>query len=123
MSVRLREAAEASAFELFTEDGRFLAPRAGRYRFDHDKNGSIVSVQAGQARYEGPNSGLTVGAGQRAEFWIDAAGAAQYRLGVPQNDALSAWSDLVERARSSLPAPSAACRRVLVAVPSSSAAP
>ena len=93
VAVRLREAAEASEFELATEDGRFLAPRAGRYRFDHDKTGSFVSVQAGQARYEGPNSGLSVAAGQRAEFWIDAGGAAQYRLGVPQADAFSAWSD------------------------------
>ena len=98
VAVRLREAAEATEFELVTDDGRFLAPRAGRYRFDHDKTGSFVSVQAGQARYEGPNSGLTVGAGQRAEFWIDAGGAAQYRLGVPQADALSAWSDERDRA-------------------------
>ena len=98
VAVRLREAAEASEFELVTADGRFLAPRAGRYRFDHDKTGSFVSVQAGQARYEGPNSGLTIAAGQRAEFWIDAGGAAQYRLGVPQGDAFSAWNDERDRA-------------------------
>ena len=98
VAVRLREAGEASEFELVTADGRFLAPRAGRYRFDHDKTGSFVSVQAGQARYEGPNSGLTIAAGQRAEFWIDAGGAAQYRLGVPQGDAFSAWNDERDRA-------------------------
>ena len=97
VAVRLREAAETNEFELATEDGRFLAPRAGRYRFDHDKTGSFVSVQAGQARYEGPNSGLTIAAGQRAEFWLDAGGAAQYRLGVPQNDAFTAWNDERDR--------------------------
>ena len=94
---RLRESAEAAEFELATEDGRFLAPRAGRYRFDHDKTGSFVTVQAGQARYEGPNSGLTIAPGQRAEFWIDAAGAAQYRLGVPLSDAFAGWNDERDR--------------------------
>ena len=94
---RLREAAEANEFELLTEDGRFRAPRAGRYRFDRDKTGSFVTVQAGQARYEGPNSGLSVAAGQRAEFWIDAAGAAQYRLGEPQTDAFAGWNDERDR--------------------------
>ena len=97
VAVRLREPADAAGFELATDDGRFLTPRAGRYRFDRDTTGSFVTVQAGQARYEGPNSGLAVGAGQRAEFWIDAAGGAQYRLGVPQNDAFSAWNDERDR--------------------------
>ena len=97
VAVRLRDPADAAEFELATEDGRFLAPRAGRYRFDRDATGSFVTVYAGQARYEGPNSGLTIAAGQRAEFWIDAAGAAQYRLGAPQTDAFAAWADERDR--------------------------
>ena len=92
VSARLRETAEAAEFELSTEDGRFLVPRAGRYRFDRDASGSFATVYAGQARYEGPNSGLTITSGQRAEFWIDAAGAAQYRLGELQSDAFTVWN-------------------------------
>ena len=98
VSARLRDAAEAAEFEIVSEDGRFLVQRAGRYRFDRDTSGSFATVYAGQARYEGPNSGLAIPVGQRAEFWIDANGAAQYRLAEPQNDAFAAWNG--ERDRS-----------------------
>jgi hypothetical protein len=98
MSARLRDAAEAAEFEVVTEDGRFVVQRTGRYRFDRDTSGSFATVYAGQARYEGPNSGLAIPVGQRAEFWIDANGAAQYRLGEAQNDAFAAWTN--ERDRS-----------------------
>jgi len=97
MSARLRDAAEAAEFEVITEDGRFVVQRAGRYRFDHDTSGSFATVYAGQARYEGPNSGLAIPVGQRAEFWIDANGAAQYRLAEAQNDAFAAWTNERER--------------------------
>ena len=97
MSARLRDAAEAAEFEVITEDGRFVVQRAGRYRFDRDTSGSIATVYAGQARYEGPNSGLAIPVGQRAEFWIDANGAAQYRLAEAQNDAFAAWTNERER--------------------------
>ena len=98
MSARLRDAAEAAEFEVVTEDGRFLVQRAGRYRFDRGASGSFATVYAGQARYEGPNSGLAIPVGQRAEFWIDANGAAQYRVAEAQNDAFAAWAN--ERDRS-----------------------
>ena len=99
VSARFRDAAEAGEFDLTTEDGQFLVRSIGRYRFDRDTSASFVTVYAGQARYEGPNSGLTIQAGQRAEFWIDAANAAQYRLSEPRVDAFAAWNG--ERDRNS----------------------
>ena len=92
LSARLRDAAEAAEFEVVTEDGRFVVQRTGRYRFDRDTSGSFATVYVGQARYEGPNSGLALPVGQRAEFWIDANGAAQYRMVEPQSDAFAAWN-------------------------------
>ena len=97
VSARLREATEATGFELATDEGRFVVQRTGRYRFDRDGSGTFATVYAGQARYEGPNSGLAIPVGRRAEFWIDASGAAQYRLDDLQSDAFAAWNDERDR--------------------------
>ena len=85
--------AGAGQFDLSTDEGRFMVQRAGSYRFDRDGNASRVTVYSGLARYEGPNSGLPVAAGQRGEFWIDSGGVAQYTMSAPVNDAFSAWSN------------------------------
>ena len=90
---RVRDMANAGAVDLSTDDGRFIVQRAGTYRFDRDGSASRVSVYSGQAKYEGPNSGLGVNAGQRAEFWIDSGGVAQYNLSAPVNDAFLAWNN------------------------------
>jgi hypothetical protein len=97
VSTQLRDAADAAQFELVTDEGRFLAQRVGRYRFDRTASSSVVTVHAGAARYEGRDSALTIAVGRRAEFWIDAAGVAQYRLSEPLADAFAAWN--IERDR------------------------
>lgn len=91
-AVRLRSREAASEFELNTGEGRFRTPRAGRYRFDRSDDTSHVTVYSGEAVYEGPGSALTVYSGQRAEFWLDSANAAQYSIIEPQRDAFAAWN-------------------------------
>ncbi len=90
---RVPDLAGAGLFDLGTDEGRFVVQRSGSYRFDREGGNSRVSVYSGQARYEGPNSGLPVNAGQRAEFWIDSGGVAQYNMTAPVNDAFTAWNN------------------------------
>ena len=89
----VRDLNGAGQLELTTDEGRFVALSAGTYRVDRRDGRSAITVASGQARYEGPNSGLPVNAGQRAEFWIDSGGVAQYSTKSPVNDAFFAWSD------------------------------
>lgn len=90
---RVRDLAGAGQLELSTDEGRFVTLRAGTYRFDRTNGRTDLSVYAGEARYEGSNSGMPVTAGQRAEFWIDSGGVAQYSLSAPANDAFAGWSN------------------------------
>jgi hypothetical protein len=92
-SVRLRERDTAAQFELRTAEGRFRVQRTGRYRFDRQDDTSHVTVYSGQAYFEGPGSALAVGAGQRAEFWLDNRNAAQYSLTEPVRDAFAAYNN------------------------------
>ena len=88
----VRDFAGAGQLTLSTAEGRFIALSTGTYRFDRANGRSNLTVYAGQARYDGQNSALPVNAGQRAEFWIDSGGVAQYSLLGPVNDAFAAWS-------------------------------
>ncbi len=89
---QLRDLNGAGQLEVATDEGRFVTLRAGSYRFDRADGKSNVTVYTGQARYEGPNSALAVNAGQRAEFWIDSGGVAQYSMLAPGSDEFTAWS-------------------------------
>ena len=97
LAARVRDPNAAGQFELATDEGRFVIQSAGSYRFDRVERASRATVHSGLARYEGPNSGLPITAGQNAEFWIDAAGAAQYSLNAPANDAFAAWNNARDR--------------------------
>ncbi len=92
VSVRLRNREAADEFELRTGEGRFRAQRSGRYRIDRIDEASHLTVSSGAMVYEGPGSALTVYSGQRAEFWLDRANAAQYSLTDPKRDAFAAWN-------------------------------
>ncbi|WP_157615881.1 DUF6600 domain-containing protein [Rhizobacter sp. Root404] len=94
---RVRDAEGAGELEITTDEGRFLVQRSGTYRVDRINGKSDLTVYAGEARYEGPNSGLAVGPGQRAEFWIDSGGVAQYTMFGPVNDAFAGWSSERDR--------------------------
>ena len=98
LAVRLRSREAVPEFDLRTSEGRFTAQRTGRYRFDREDDTSRVTVLAGQALYEGPGSALTVYGGQRAEFWLDNANAAQYSILEPVRDSFAGW--VAERDRS-----------------------
>ncbi len=97
-ALRLRSPEAVPEFELQTAEGRFTTQRTGRYRFDRDNQASFVTVDSGQATYEGQGSALPVQAGQKAEFWVDGAGVAQYRLLEPSRDAFAAWVGERDRA-------------------------
>jgi hypothetical protein len=106
---QVRDPASANQFEMNTEEGRFVSERPGSFRFDRfvvgtGTGGSVTrsdaTVYSGQARYEGTNSALPIQQGQRAEFWIDAGGVAQYTLLAPASDSFTAWSN--ERDRRSM---------------------
>jgi hypothetical protein len=90
---RVRDTQGAGEVEMSTDEGRFVVERAGKYRFDRSNAKSDATVYSGQVRYEGPNSGLPVDAGQRAEFWIDSGGVAQYTTLAPASDAFAAWNN------------------------------
>lgn len=92
MTARVRNLTEAGDVEVQTEEGRFVLQRAGRYRIDRDRPASHLTVYSGEAEYEGPNSALTVTAGQRAEFWLDSGNAAQYSLSAPVSDEFAGWN-------------------------------
>lgn len=91
IATHLRTSESAREFELRTAEGRFITPRAGRYRFDRADETSNVTVMSGEAVFEGPGSALTVNAGQRAEFWLD-NNAAQYSITDPVRDSFASWS-------------------------------
>ena len=96
-TARLRNREAADEFEMNTGEGRFRTQRTGRYRFDRRDETSHLTVASGQAIYEGPGSALTVYSGQRAEFWIDRANAAQYSITEPARDAFAAWNSERDR--------------------------
>ena len=93
VAARVRNREAAAEFDVKTAEGQFTLQRAGRYRFDRTDGTSHVTVDNGQALYEGPRSALTVNSGQHAEFWIDAANTAQYSITEPRQDAFSAWNN------------------------------
>jgi hypothetical protein len=97
-SVRVRDMAGAGQVELTSDEGRFVVQRVGTYRLDRVDGKSDITVYSGQARYEGPNSGLTVDQGQRAEFWIDSGGIAQYTMHEPESDSFADWNADRDRA-------------------------
>ena len=105
ISTRLRNTVDAGAFDVTTEDGRFLLQRAGRYRIDRNRPASHLTVYAGQAVYEGPGSALTVNQGQRAEFWLDSSNAAQYSLSAPVTDDFAGWNSERDRGSDRVVAP------------------
>ncbi|TXH48849.1 MAG: hypothetical protein E6Q93_25980 [Burkholderiaceae bacterium] len=91
LAVRIRSADQVRGFELLTEEGRFTVQRPGRYRFDRADDASFATVLAGQAYYDTQNNALSINAGQRAEFWMDRAGAPQYSIVEPERDAFAGW--------------------------------
>ena len=104
-AARLRTAAAAAEFQVDTDEGRFRARTAGRYRFDRLEQASDLTVLAGQAVFEGRNSALPLTAGQHAQFWLDAAGAPQYTMVQPLRDAFASWVDNRDRAEDRAVAP------------------
>ncbi|MEP6739740.1 MAG: DUF6600 domain-containing protein [Caldimonas sp.] len=93
VAVRLRSAQALAEFEVDTDEGSFRAQTVGRYRIDRSDQGSDLTVYSGQAAYEQKNTALPLYTGQHAQFWIDAAGVAQYAMVAPARDAFSAWND------------------------------
>ena len=98
VAARLRDSQAVGEFALDTDEGRFRARSVGRYRFDRFEQASDLTVDSGQAVYEGRNSALPLSAGQHAQFWLDASGAPQYNMLEPARDAFAAWNEERDRA-------------------------
>ncbi|WP_418314986.1 DUF6600 domain-containing protein [Piscinibacter sakaiensis] len=91
LALRVRNDDAARDLLLRTADGSFSPQRSGSYRLERLGDRSELSVLAGQAVYDGPQSAVTIYQGQRASFWIDAGGRAMYSLGQPRFDAFASW--------------------------------
>ena len=91
-AARLRTRESADEFELVTDEGRFRATRAGRYRIDRDEEATFVTVDSGQGSFAGNRSALTVAAGQRAEFWLGGGDRLEYRMVERARDSFASWT-------------------------------
>jgi hypothetical protein len=98
VAARLRQPQFVNEFSLETDEGRFRARAVGRYRFDRFDQSSDLTVDSGQAVYEGRNSALPLGPGQHAQFWLDSAGVPQYNMLQPTRDQFAAWNEERDRA-------------------------
>jgi hypothetical protein len=87
---RLRTAEAAREFALTTPQGRWVAERAGHYRFGYTDDTTEASVRAGQLQFQARDAAVTLSPGQHGEFWQQQGGT-QYKLGVPDTDRFSAW--------------------------------
>jgi len=97
VAARLRTPQSLAEFGLETDEGRFRISTVGRYRIDRLDQASELTVYNGQAVFEGRNSALPLTTGQHAQFWLDAAGAAQYNMLEPVRDAFASWNDERDR--------------------------
>jgi hypothetical protein len=97
-AVRVRNPDKLNEISVATGEGRFTFQRTGRYRIDRQEQTSFLTVDSGRGLYEGPRSALTVNSGQRAEFWLDGGGVAQYAITDPVRDAFAAWTGERDRA-------------------------
>lgn len=92
VAVRMKNSQRAADFELKTPQGRLLLLEAGRYRIESDLVDDTTSAAAfqGSARFEGPNSAITVNSGQRLEVY----GVDEQRLqtGAAEPDDFDEWS-------------------------------
>jgi hypothetical protein len=93
-SVALRVRSDAVADELIvvTDDGRLRPLRAGHYRIDVEPASSFALAWSGEVRFEGSDSSLVVGAGQRAEFWRERDGRTHYSWSSETGDDFGAWA-------------------------------
>jgi len=97
LGLRLRSDEAAREWLVLTPEGRLRPLGAGRLRVDRSADLSQLTVWEGQARYEGPQSALNVSQGQRADFWLDRQGVAQYSLGAPRLDGFERWVAELDR--------------------------
>jgi len=92
IALRVHDARAVGELELTTPEGRIRVQTAGRYRIDRGDRATELTVDAGQAQWEGPGNGLTLYTAQRGQFWIENKGMAQYAIVEPLRDAFAAWN-------------------------------
>lgn len=98
LALRVRDGRAVGELELTTPEGRIRVQTAGRYRIDRSDRGTELTVDAGQAQWEGPGNGLTLVSGQRGQLWIEPNGVAQYAITEPLRDAFAVWNADRDRA-------------------------
>jgi hypothetical protein len=92
VALRVRSDDVADELTLVADDGRLRPLRAGHYRLDVEPASSFAHAWSGEARFEGPDSALVIGAGQRAEFWRESDGRTHYSWAREGSDDFGAWA-------------------------------
>jgi hypothetical protein len=92
VAVRMKNSQHAADFELTTPQGRLSLREPGRYRFESDlvDDTTSVAVFQGGARFEGPNSAITVKSGQRLEVY--GIGEQRLQTSAAEPDEFDEWS-------------------------------
>ncbi|HUP09991.1 MAG TPA: DUF6600 domain-containing protein [Caldimonas sp.] len=103
VALRVHDARGVGELEVTTPEGRIRVQTAGRYRIDRGDRATELTIDAGQAQWEGPGNGLTLFAGQRGQFWIENNGVGQYAIVEPLRDEFAAWNAQRDRAFDRVP--------------------
>lgn len=91
VAARVRNRESADQFEITTVDGRFQPLEPGHYRVDRNSDNTAAMVWGGALRFEASDSTLTMGRGQRAEFWRE-GGTTHYSWAAPPEDGFADWA-------------------------------
>jgi hypothetical protein len=80
VALHLRRDEAARDVAVITRQGRFEPLQSGRYRVDADDRSVFGAATEGSMRYESRDSTLTIGQGQRAEFWLEGGDRTHYAV-------------------------------------------
>ena len=90
LAVKAVSAEMAAQIEVHTREGRFRPREPGSYRIDHRDDTSHATAWRGTLRFEGSDSLLVIGRGQRAELWLEGR-STHYRWAEDLHDDFAAW--------------------------------
>jgi hypothetical protein len=97
VALHLRRDEAARDVAVLTRQGRFEPLQAGRYRVDADNRSVFGAATEGAMRYESRDSTLTIGQGQRAEFWLEGGDRTHYAWTDMPSDRFADWVRQEER--------------------------
>jgi hypothetical protein len=96
LAARLRQRESADQFEVSTPEGRFQPLAPGHYRVDRSEDNTSAMAWRGEMRFDASDSTLTIGSGQRGQFWRE-GGVTHYTWTAPPDDGFSDWALAADR--------------------------